>query len=76
MLDDKTPDTKTERVNPIMKYFGYAESPSLPSQEINKIFGDLARHLDHMIPDNQEKSAGFRKLIEARDCMVRARLPV
>lgn len=32
----------------------------------------LAKFMDTIIPDNDEKSAGMRKLLEARDCFIRA----
>ena len=35
----------------------------------------LARELDAQLPDGAEKSAGLRKLLEAKDCFVRATLP-
>lgn len=59
---------------PIMKYFEYAHLP--PSlQEISRPIGALAQHMDALLPDGPEKSAGLRKLLEAKDCLVRARLP-
>lgn len=34
----------------------------------------LARVMESMLPDGPEKSAGMRKLLEAKDCFVRAGL--
>lgn len=59
--------------SPIMKYFAYAHLPE-HLQKISKPFGDLAQQMDEMLPDGPEKSAGLRKLLEAKDCMVRANL--
>lgn len=59
--------------NPIMKYFEYAHLPA-HLQAVSKPFGDMAEALHHDIPDGPEKSAGLRKLLEAKDCMVRAAL--
>lgn len=60
--------------SPIMKYFAYQHLP--PNlQEISKPLGDLAIFFDINLPDGAEKSAGLRKLLEAKDCFVRARLP-
>lgn len=58
---------------PILKYFEYKHLPA-HLQEISKPIGDLAILLDESLPDSAEKSAGMRKLLEAKDCMVRAKL--
>lgn len=59
--------------SPIMKYF---ESAHLPPhlQAVVHPFKDLAYTMDLNLPDSAEKSAGLRKLLEAKDCMVRAKL--
>ena len=36
--------------------------------------GDMAAQMNEQLPDGPEKSAGLRKLLEAKDCMVRAAL--
>lgn len=59
--------------NPILTYFDYEHLPP-HLQEVSKPFGDLARSLNAALPDGAEKSAGLRKLLEAKDCMVRAAL--
>lgn len=59
--------------SPIIKYFEYAHLPDY-LQEISKPIGDLAQDMDKILPDCAEKSAGLRKLLEAKDCLVRAKL--
>lgn len=59
--------------NAIMKYFEYDHLPQ-HLQAVSAPFGDLAKQLDADLPDGPEKSAGLRKLLEAKDCMVRAAL--
>lgn len=59
--------------NPIMKYFEYAHLPA-KLQAVSAPFGDLATKMNTDLPDGPEKSAGLRKLLEAKDCMVRAAL--
>lgn len=59
--------------NPIMKYFEYAHLPER-LQAVSKPFGDMAAQMNDQLPDGPEKSAGLRKLLEAKDCMVRAAL--
>ncbi|WP_323872933.1 hypothetical protein [Xenorhabdus doucetiae] len=60
-------------MSPIMKYFAYAHLPS-HLQEVSKPIGDLALLMDALLPDSEEKSVGLRKLLEAKDCLVRAKL--
>lgn len=60
--------------SPIMKYFAYEHLPER-LQTVSKPLGDLARAMDESLPDCPEKSAGLRKLLEAKDCLVRAALP-
>jgi hypothetical protein len=59
--------------NPILQYFNYAHLPE-PLQAISKPFGDLAMHMAETLPPSAETSAGQRKLLEAKDCAVRAAL--
>ena len=58
--------------SPIMKYFTYSHlAPTL--QGVSKPISELAEKMDEL-PDCAEKSAGLRKLLEAKDCFVRAAL--
>lgn len=60
--------------NPIMRYFDYEHLPA-HLQAVSRPIGDVAREMDRALPDGPEKSAGLRKLLEAKDCLVRAALP-
>lgn len=60
--------------NPILRYFTYAHLPQ-PLQDISRLAHDCAQEYERMLPDGPEKSAGLRKLLEAKDCFVRAALP-
>lgn len=57
----------------ILRYF---ECEHLPQRlrEVSQPFCELARMLDEGLPNSAEKSAGLRKLLEAKDCFVRASL--
>jgi hypothetical protein len=55
----------------ILKFFSYAHLPE-KLQEVSRPFAGLAAIMDRDLPDCAEKSAGLRKLLEAKDCMVRA----
>jgi hypothetical protein len=56
-----------------MKYFNYEHLPE-KLQKISKPICDLAREMNEVLPEGAEKSAGLRKLLEAKDCFVRAAL--
>lgn len=58
---------------PILKYFEYAHLPQ-KLQGVSAPLGELAKQMDELLPDGPEKSAGLRKLLEAKDCLVRAAL--
>lgn len=55
------------------KYFVYAHLPE-KLQQVSRPLGDLAKQMDDLLPDSAEKSTGMRKLLEAKDCFVRAAL--
>lgn len=57
----------------MQQFFEYAHLPP-HLQEISKPFGDLAAHIIATLPMNPERTAGLRKLLEAKDCIVRAKL--
>lgn len=56
-----------------IKFFSYEHLPE-KLQEISKPLGDLAKLMEETLPDGPEKSAGMRKLLEAKDCFVRSAL--
>lgn len=57
----------------ILRYFSYSHLPDY-LQKVSEPFYTLADDLDARLPECAEKSAGLRKLLEAKDCMVRAAL--
>lgn len=59
--------------NPIMKYFDYSHLPA-KLQLVSEPIHTVALQMDANLPDGPEKSAGLRKLLEAKDCFVRAAL--
>lgn len=54
-----------------IKFFEYAHLPE-SLQAISKTIAELAQYLEKTLPDGPEKSAGMRKLLEAKDCFVRS----
>lgn len=60
--------------SPILKYFDYDHLPE-PLRSISAPLCDLAEEMDQRLISGPEKTAGLRKLLEAKDCFVRASLP-
>ena len=57
--------------NNLLQFFEYSHLPA-HLQAVSKPFGDLAAALEAALPANAEKTTAFRKLLEAKDCAVRA----
>jgi len=57
----------------ILRYFAYRHLP-VKLQEVSRPFGDLAEMMVNSLPQGPELTAGLRKLLEAKDCAVRAAL--
>jgi len=56
-----------------IQWFSYEHLPE-KLQGVSKPIAELARLMEETLPDGPEKSAGMRKLLEAKDCFVRAKL--
>ena len=56
---------------PILRHFAFAHLPS-DLQAVSAPFGQLAASMVEQLPRCAERSAGLRKLLEAKDCAVRA----
>jgi hypothetical protein len=57
----------------MMQFFSFEHLPP-HLREVSAPFHSLAQHLVTTLPDNPERAAAMRKLVEAKDCAVRARL--
>lgn len=57
----------------IVRYFAWSHLPE-HLQAISQPVGLLALELVDALPDGPELTAGLRKLLEAKDCFVRAAL--
>ena len=55
----------------LMQFFEYAHLPE-HLQAVSKPFGELAKHIDETLPANAESTVALRRLLEAKDCAVRA----
>jgi ferritin-like protein len=58
----------------LLVYFDYEHLPAALAT-VSKPFHDLAHEIAETLPDNPEKTVALRKLLEAKDCAVRAALP-
>lgn len=57
----------------LLLYFGYSHLFE-NLQEVSRPFYELAERVDETLPGGSEKDACLRKLLEAKDCAVRAAL--
>ena len=57
----------------ILQYFKYEHLPE-KLKAVSQPFCDIAYEMAASLPYNPETSAGLRKLLEAKDCAVRAAL--
>jgi len=55
----------------VAKFFAFAHLPA-HLQPVSRLFHDLAEELLDWLPDGPELTATLRKLLEAKDCAVRA----
>jgi hypothetical protein len=62
------PDTMNDRM---LKHFEFAHLPP-HLQDVSVHFHDLAHHIVATVPQNAERTVALRKLLEAKDCAVRA----
>jgi hypothetical protein len=58
---------------PIFQFFQYGHLPEHLQVE-SKPFCELARHVLETLPRNPERTVCLRKLLEAKDAAIRARL--
>lgn len=65
-MTDSAPET-------MLQFFAYEHLPE-KLQAISKPFGEMAKWMVETLPRNPERTAGLRKLLEAKDCAVRANL--
>lgn len=57
----------------LLQFFAYQHLPE-HLQVISRPFGELADRIVETLPRNPERTVALRKLLEAKDCAVRARL--
>jgi len=70
-IDVKSLDPASRK---LFSYFRYRHLPE-HLQSRSRPFRDLAEHILESTPASAERTAAMRKLLEAKDCAVRAALP-
>lgn len=66
-------NVEAQQLDPMLQFFAYDHLPDR-LREISAPFGQLALAIVTILPPNQERTTALRKLLEAKDCAVRARL--
>ena len=59
--------------DPMLQFFGYGHLPD-HLKDISQPFSVLAEQIVATLPRNPERTVALRKLLEAKDCAVRALL--
>lgn len=59
----------------LMRFFQFEHLPQGPLRQASERCHQLAAEMRDTLPGGPEKTAGLRKLLEAKDCFVRAALP-
>ena len=65
----------SQEPEPLLQFFRWAHLP-VALQGVSRLFGRLAAQLVVTLPRCPERTVALRKLLEAKDCAVRAALPV
>jgi hypothetical protein len=76
-MDDDTIEDRLEEWSntyPVLKYFKFTHLPEDLAMRSRR-FAELALAMAFEMPGHPETAAGLRKLLEAKDCCVRAALP-
>lgn len=60
-------------VEQMLEFFEYDHLPS-HLQAVSKPVGELAYEMAELLPDDPQLTTGLQKLIEAKDCFVRAQV--
>lgn len=62
-------------VKAILRYFEWQHLPAHLGA-VSRPIAELAEHMANTLPQGPELTTGLRKLLEAKDCLVRAALDV
>jgi hypothetical protein len=65
-------ETRHPSVGSIARWFEYEHLPNGLPRDLSANCAGTARYMLASLPDSAELTAGLRKLLEAKDCFVRA----
>lgn len=68
------PTKEQLEAEPMLKFFRFAHLPE-HLQAFSQPWAQLAVHVFEKVPRNPERTVALRKLLEGKDCAVRAALP-
>lgn len=68
-IEDRHPGTQH-----VMQYFEFGHLAQNELQLMSSKCGELAEWMVENLPDSPELTEGLRKLLEAKDCFVRAKV--
>lgn len=71
--DQNSSKDPKDPIDSITQFFAWSHLPPF-LQEVSKSFAAMADHLVATLPRNPERTIALRKLLEAKDAAVRARL--
>ncbi len=69
--EEKSEPSRHPAVESLLKFFKYEHLPA-ELQVVSEPFCTLAFYVADRLPNNAEKTVALRKLLEAKDCAVRA----
>lgn len=70
-VESKKDEAPQKNLEPLQQFFAYEHLPP-HLQGVSRLFGELADKLANSLPRNPERTVALRKLLEAKDCAVRA----
>jgi hypothetical protein len=74
-METETKDKPVEvRPDQILKYFRFEHLPEGPLRSASQPFCEMAKQVAEILPQGPERTTCLRKLLEAKDCAVRAAL--
>ena len=75
-IKEKVFDGRHPSTTHLLQYFTHAHLPEGPLRDVSSQLGALSRDMVAQLPDGPELTAGLRKLLEAKECFVRAALDI
>jgi hypothetical protein len=64
-------EIKAKPSEQVLQFFKYEHLPP-HLQDVSRVLSEAARKIADSLPESAEKTVGLRKLLEAKDCFVRA----